>query len=274
MEPRKESNDEFELDKMLRSFDLSERSQIRSSLRQRLVQSARARRKTSQGVKRMNSKKWLFSLALPAVMLAVVIFGASTPSVKAMAQGLLRQVGQFLLVEDKQPAQGDYFYDEEGARRDAQKPTMPAPAFKSVSEMDLNKASERAGFKGLESNRIPEGFTLTNRVVNALPDGVGLFSEYKNESGSLLTVTQAKYQTGAKAQEFWVGGTRTSDVNVRGQQGVWIEGISIGIPSSRVGQTEMVKQNALLWEENGFTFLVTTDVLSMDGVIDAVNGVK
>lgn len=222
----------------------------------------------------MNTRKWLFSLALPAVMLAVVILGATTPSVKAGAQNLLRQVGQFLLVEDRQPVQGDYTYDEEGARRDAQKPTMPAPAFETVSEMDINKASELAGFKGLESNRIAEGFTLTNRLVNALPDGVGLYSEYKNESGDLLTVTQAKYQSGAKGQEFWVGGTRVSDVDVRGHQGVWIEGISMGIPSSQFGQTEIVKLNALLWEEDGFTFLVTTDVLSMDAVIDAANGLK
>jgi hypothetical protein len=274
MEPRKESNDDFELDSALRNFDLSERSQVRSSLRQRLVMSSRSRRTTYQGAKRMNTRKWLFSLAIPAIMLAVVILGATTPSVKARAQDLLRQVGQFLLVEDKQPAQGDYFYDEEGARRDAQKPTMPAPAFESVTEMDLNKASELAGFKGLESSRIAEGFTLTNRIVNALPDGVGLYSEYKNEAGGLLTVTQARYQTGAKGQEFWVGGTRVSDVNVRGQQGVWIEGISMGIPSSQAGQTEIVKLNALLWEEDGFTFLATTDVLSMEAVIDAANGLK
>jgi hypothetical protein len=114
-------------------------------------------------------RKWLFSLALPAIMLAVVILGATTPSVKARAQNLLRQVGQFLLVEDKQPV---------------------------------------------------------------------------------------------------------NDVNVRGHQGVWIEGISMGIPSSQVWQTEIVQLNALLWEEDGFTFLVTTDVLSMDAVIDAANGLK
>jgi hypothetical protein len=274
MEPRKESNDNFELDSALRNFDLSERSQVRSSLRQQLVQSARARRTKPQGAKRMSSKKWLFALALPAVMLAVVIFGAATPSVQAMAQGLLRQVGQFLLVEDKQPVPGEYFYDPEGARRDAMKPTMAPPAFKAVKELDLAKASERAKFKGLESNSIPEGFKLANRVVNALPDGVGLYSEYKNEAGSLLTVTQAKYQAGANAQEFWVGGTHVSDINVRGQQGVWIEGISIGIPSSQVGQTDFVKQNALLWEENGFIFLVTTDTLDRDVLIAVAENLK
>jgi hypothetical protein len=61
-------------------------------------------------------------------------------------------------------------------------------------------------------------------------------------------------------------------VNVRGHQGVWIEGISMGIPSSQVWQTEIVQLNALLWEEDGF--LVTTDVLSMDAVIDVANGLK
>jgi hypothetical protein len=228
IDPRIDPEEDIVFDKALKAFDLSQRSQVRSSLRQRLVTQAQARRTNQQGETRMHPRKLFYTLSLTVSVLVLLLFAAFSPPVKAMAQDLLRQVGQFVLVA-RQPVDSEVVYDPEQAERDAARPTAVAPAFEPITVMDLGEASQAAGFTGRAPANLPEGYTLEHRQVNALPNGIGLFSVYQNATGQRLTVLQAQYQPGTEAQEFWVGGTRVNDINVRGQNGVWIEDMTMAV---------------------------------------------
>ena len=216
------------------------------------------------------------TLALPLLILTMTVFLLS-PSARAFAQDLIRQVGGYLIMQGSA---------DEDTKTSWDSPACPPKSLpEACSSIDENtktpkdigiertkdsvvikttkdipvangpaEASSLAGFTILAPTYLPEGYTsMTGWFVTSQDNEVVVTTAYKDKTNNFLAINQLKFSEGAPQQTFH----RDSivDVMVRGQGGVWLPNADPAAPDGK---------NALLWEENGITYSIVSNALSLD----------
>lgn len=143
--------------------------------------------------------------------------------------------------------------DEESDRITVRLPTN--------EQLSIEEASAKVEFPVYQPGAVPEGYTLAARFTlptpnEVQPDVQGVHTIYALSGAEVSISTtfeliQHRFQPG-KENQMWMflsKDTSIQDITVRGQRGVWVEGKSESM-------------HALLWEENGFTFMLQSSILT------------
>lgn len=218
------------------------------------------------------------AFALIAVAAAVLFF---SPSTRAFAQSMIRQFGGYIFVEGTTPPdpvkikQKQAIADgrvrpspEQEATLRAEKMQMkdrpseagakPGDADSKLAGtilLDAAAASQQAGFSVLSPAYVPAGYVpgdeknVTGGWEIAHQNGsVSAMTRYQNLADkSFFVVEELKYEQG---QPRTVERPQIVDVTVRGQSGAWMP--------------DNGGKSTLAWEENGITFLVVGNHISLD----------
>lgn len=246
-------NDDF-----LHQFQKAPRSEFAASLYERI----------SDPMKSTSRTHSLRSAAL-AVSMVLLIAAAFllAPTTRAFAQDLLHQFGAFIFVQappEPKPLTGETSGQQAAGleKKDLvqdqaeQSPKKPGANENSTASyaQDATAASQLAGFPVLAPAYLPEGYGIESTsaawtVLHENSEVRASISYGNQDESSFLTVEELKHQPG---ESKTVESQQIVDVTVRGQSGVWV-------PDHQ--------KNLLVWEENGITYLVISNQLSLDEVL-------
>jgi hypothetical protein len=190
-----------------------------------------------------------------AVSLFIVLTMALflSPSVRAFGQSLLRQIGGFSFSQgapqridaSKLPASINIV--------DTSTSTRIELTSDSIAANDLASAADLAGFPVLTPSYLPLGYVPMEGGwrITSENNSTAVTSGYFDGMKNYFFVTQWKVGEGDTTKTF----TRQEivDVNVRGQNGVWLPNASTNSRSV-----------ALVWAENGITYTLISNALSLD----------
>ena len=208
-------------------------------------------------------------------MVAVIAVGLFfSPATRALADTIIRQFGAYIFVQGT--PQPDLVKIEMAGQQDAESPEQKATlqAYKQQLNEQMKKraqanndvtasfapdaaaASQLAGFTVLAPAYLPDGYTLGEvkhvsggwAVTQDDGDVAALISYTDQTTDSFFTIEELKVQPGKSRT---VERPEIKDVTVRGQSGVWMPGLDGG-------------KNALVWDENGITYSVVSNNLSLD----------
>ena len=96
--------------------------------------------------------------------------------------------------------------------------------------------------------------SMSSWIVTSQDNGVVVTKGYKDGTNNFLVINQLKAGEGVPPETFHRD--QIVDVTVRGQSGAWLPD-----PSSPNGK------NALVWEENGITYSLISNSLSLDEML-------
>jgi uncharacterized protein DUF4367 len=188
------------------------------------------------------------TLSLLAVLIAALLL---SPSVRAFAQGFIRQVGGYVFTQDgsidqntKTPKVISIERTQDSVSIHASKniPTANNPA----------EASQLAGFTVLAPTYLPHGYTsMSGWLITSEGNGTVVTNGY-NSGNTFFAINQSKYRAGAPQETYHRD--QIVDVTVRGQSGVWLPAPADG-------------KKALVWEENGINYSIISNSLSLDEML-------
>jgi hypothetical protein len=250
-------NDDF-----LHQFRKAPRAEFTAGLYKRISKPVKTRSQT-QSIRFM-------ALACTLIMLIGVAFFFS-PTVRALADSIIRQFGAFTFIQappEPKPIQNIASGQQSAASQEKKDPIGDqADQLKKQSQANENvtasyaqdaaTASQLTGFSVLAPAYLPDGYT--SKIENALggweilhENGeVRASSSFENQDVSgFLTIEQFQHLPG---QTKTVESQEITDVTVHGQSGVWI-------PDHQ--------KHLLVWEENGITYLVISNQLSLEEVLN------
>ena len=195
-------------------------------------------------------------LAFAVVLAMLVVTLAVSPPARAFARQLFRQIGVFTITE----------IDEARTEVDPtlQMPTTEPPTADVVETADSPEAaSELAGFSIYASLELPEGYTQTGGwSLMDQSSGKVVVSKYVDSEGHFLLFNQYRYGEGDSFEQTISPNEQVTDVTVRGQPGVWIEGRLMGDSPDTLVPTVW-----LMWEEDGINYTLFADVLSQEPML-------
>ncbi len=190
------------------------------------------------------------TLSILAVLTVTILI---SPSARAFAQGLLERVG-------------GYAFTLGVPQRDASRVPDPISIVRTsdsvaihitgnvLSANDPTEAGKLAGFAVLAPSYLPSAYTaMSDWFVTTEGNGTVVTNGYRDTTNNFLIVNQWKVGDGdlkTYAREQIV------DVAVRGRSGVWFPD-----PSAPNGK------EALVWEENGITYSLLSNSLSLDEML-------
>jgi hypothetical protein len=224
----------------------------------------------SKPMKTTSRIKPIRSAAMAVVLLLVI--GATlyfAPATRALADSIIHQFGAFLFVQAppepkplqnemaaKQPSDGQEKKDPLLDQAEQSKEQSKAGARATVGyARDASAASQLSGFTVLAPSYLPDGYQIESAseawTVLHESNEVRTSVSYGNQDeSSFLTIEQLKHQPGESKQ---VESLEITDVIVRGQPGIWV-------PDHQ--------KNLLVWEENGITYLVISNTLPLEEVLN------
>ncbi len=211
------------------------------------------------------------AFSLVVVIAAGLIF---SPATRALADDIIHQFGALIFVQatPEQKVQdtttGQQAVDnaekkdpsQDQAEQKEQQPSNDDAS--AAYAQDVATASELSGFSVLAPAYLPDGYVSTRdsasgawtilRGNGEIGNGeVRASISYADPTGEhFLTIEQISNQTG---QSKTVETQQIVDVTVHGQAGVWI--------------SDSPRRNMLVWEENGITYLVISNGLSLEDVL-------
>ncbi len=206
------------------------------------------------------------ALVLAAIAILTVTLLVSPPT-RAFAQSILRQFGGYIFVQAapkaervKQGSAGQPVNKsvQNSAIGPQLKATLQASGQLSKNEVqtkpsvltapDAAGASRLAGFSVLAPAHLPDGYAPAGPWSFTTQDnGKAVEMAYMDAGKHFLLLQQFQYQAGQPRQT--VDRSQIVDTTVRGQPGVWLPGGG---------------KNSLVWEENGITFTLSSNTLSLD----------
>ncbi len=139
----------------------------------------------------------------------------------------------------------------------------------------IEEASDVAGFQVLAPEYIPAGYRLVSRKVLTSEVGVFVFTTCATEGGEeRISINQVQYVPGYEA-EFPVSDALTMDVTVRGQPGLWVEGVKLGIRNDgNSGGSELFGINVLVWAEEDNLFSLRSNELTLKETLKIAESLK
>ena len=293
---------------MLIHNDMSEQSRIRKSLKQELLTRASTRRKAWFSKERgtyamkLRTKLFVFATTIAAMILGVV----AIPPARAFAQEILNRVGPLIIVSEsgaptnEAPADfnptpvpnsggqtqlipelnGPTPKPGEGSGQDVPSngPT-PMAADPNVQNMTIADAFARLNFKVLVPAYLPDDYYFSNdpNLVHVQGDRIDAHAVYTTDGDSYtsayLSIQQSTFQT-EDAREFVVGDAEVTQLTVRGQAAIFVEDALLMTVQDRSGNNVNLPVDYLMWEENGYFFVIDATELSKEQMIRIAESLK
>ena len=202
-----------------------------------------------------------FSLVALAVLVIAVSTVAFVPSMRTWAQGILTQFGPLIITDA--PTRLEVTINTPRVPTPIGQPTG-TPIAGPLPIITIEEASDVAGFQVLAPEYVPAGYRLGSREVFTSEVGVFVFTICVTEGGEeRISISQIQYVPGYEA-EFPVSDALTMDVTVRGQPGLWVEGVKLGIRNDgNSGGSELYGINVLIWEEEDNLFTLRSNELTL-----------
>ena len=260
-------NDDF-----LHTFHKAPRREFAANLYQKISKQKISKQRIS---KPMNTTSRIrsFRFATLAFSLVVLIAAAMifSPATRALADTIIHQFGAMIFVqaapEPKAPdaAAGQQAVDnaekkdpaQDQAQAEQSKAQGPSNDASAAYAQDVAAASELSGFTVLAPAYLPDGYVSTRD--SAAGEWTILYGNgdvrasisYQDPTGErFLTIEQISNQ---ERESKTVESPKIVDVTVRGQAGVWL-------PNGP-------RKNILVWDENGITYMMISDHLTLDEVL-------
>ena len=194
------------------------------------------------------------TLSLLAVLTAALIL---SPSVRAFAQGFIRQVGGYVF------AQGSIDQNSKTPKDISIERTQDSVSIRAskniLSAADPAEASKLAGFTILAPSYLPDSYTsMSGWLVSSEENGTVVTNGY-NSGNNFFAINQLKYRAGAPRETYHRD--QIVDVTVRGQSGVWLPAPADG-------------KKALVWEENSITYSIICNSLPLDEMLKVAESLK
>lgn len=276
--------------------DVRSKSQIESSLRKRLLERANSEMQ-KRGIDRVEVRqnrtlrmRTSFAIVLSAFALFTVLT-LTIPPVRGFAQDLIRRVGNFMFVNGPTDAEQYVATMQSGTPTPTIDPNWvctDCPEPQIVGLLSVQEASAKAGFSVFATDYIPEGYTLSSRDVLQTAQSTTVDTSFRMEldpplhNGEQMSGIIALDQTLMKENaDPWIteyGENPIVDITVRGQDGVWLEQIPIYPFQNEQGEWEYARWNQLIWFENGFNFVLQTnmpsDLLPLDDLLKIAESLK
>jgi hypothetical protein len=258
----------------LAAADLSaDTGSLREDIRQRMMAQNTTRKGWSHttGDNPMKKNTVTRRLVFAGIALVLVLIASlALPPVRTFAEGILRRIGGITLSDNPTAIQ-----EMEGTPMPTLDPNAePLPTIAPPRQLSAEEAAALAGFPLYVPDMLPAGYELAFRDGTGQESGVASIttSYYEQpatrESGFLL-LTQAVYPADAEGPlgEWAVGDAPISDVTVRGLPGVFVDGAPIMGSVDPEGNVETQGLNILIWEEEGYTFSLTSNTLSLEELL-------
>jgi len=202
-------------------------------------------RPIENGVKQAGMRFVALTVSVFAVLALAVWL---SPTARAFAAGLIREVGGYVFtdanVDSSNRSPSQIWIDRTKNSISVEiRGNLPTAA-------DPVEAGRLAGFAILHPSYLPPGFTpMSDWIINSDTSGVTVFKGYHDAGIHFFGINELKANPGAPAVTFHRD--LIVDVNVRGASGVWLP-------------APLDEKNALVWEENGLTYSIISDFLSLD----------
>lgn len=163
---------------------------------------------------------------------------------------------------------------ENGSGYASNEPT-PVPPDPNVRILTAKEALDQFNFKMLTPTYIPEGFTLidmpNNNVVFVESGFIGSSMAYSTVDGADLQIDQSKSNLQHQIP-FYVGEVEVTQIKVRGKDAVFVKNAIMGIWADANGQA--IPVNYLMWEEDGYFFMMTASKLTQDELVKTAESLK
>lgn len=265
--------------------DVRSKSQIEDVLRNKLLQRASSEMEKAQTAKSgaalenilLNKSRRIrrsFAIGLPVLVLLIVSTLTISP-LRVFAQGILHQVGDFIFSDGPTSAEQYVATMQSGTPTPTQDPNwvcIECPEPQTVGLLTIDEANSKAGFSVYEAGYIPDGYTLASRDVLQTSQTTTVDTAYRMElvqplhdgeqMSAIIAIDQTLKNEDTQPWVMQIGESPIEDVTVRGQDGIWLEQIPIYPFQNEQNQWEYARWNQLYWSENGYNFVLQTNVPS------------
>jgi len=295
----------MEAARLLSQHDLSGESQIRKALRQELLVRISDRRKVwspkEKGTYTMKPRNKLLVLVETLVVILGVVISISP--VRAFAQELLRQVGPLIIVSQPEipleelpadfkptpvPDSGrpneplpestshtlNFGKNSNGQEAFSGQPT-PVPVDPRLQSITPQEALTRLNFRVLMPTYIPNGYALIvpPNFVQVQPDRIVSSMVYITDDDAYLSIAQSTFDEQGKVP-FSIGDAEATEITVRGQKAILVKDAMRMTVQDANGQNITLPVDYLMWEEDGFFFMMDATELTQEEMIKVAESLE
>ncbi len=218
-------------------------------------------------------RRFVPGIALLALILTLVF----SASVRAYAQEIFTQIGQWLISDE--PTYAEQFETQINLETPTVHSTAdPIPLeWQAPPLLTLAEATAEAGFPVFEMTALPENLQLVARFVT-LPDEENPFTRVTttyHSSTANLVLSQTSYLPDASLQTLPIGESPTQPITVQEASGLWIEALRLSTYVDENNQVAPQFANLLIWEKDGFEFwLQSTPGLPQADMLAIANAIE
>ena len=261
------------LTQQLQLADPAAQSQSMPALRQKFLQELSQPESNRQHPKAKHPAFSRLAWAALGVVLLLILASFALPSVRALAQELARQIGNFVVLNEPSDAEQYISTQTSGIPTPTRDPSFTCtdcPEPQVVGMLTPLEASMKAGFPVYAPAYIPDGFNLSTRDVLTSGQSITVDASYRIEydqpfepgqqTTGLIVINQSLLLDGAQEWRHPVGDTPIIDISVRGQPGIWLEQVPVYPYQNENGGWEMTRWNQILWSEAGYNFMLQTNL--------------
>lgn len=259
---------------VLAATDLSHRSQIRQSLRHRLIEQSHQKGQTT-----MLHRMWKPATALAAIALVAAL---ALPSVRAFAQSLLVEVGIFTITDEKHDTEPVGFDPTAPTATPIDPATFSQPRVEELgggmlhSNISVEEAQRLTGFDVVrEPAYVPAGYTFELRAVYLAGAWDEVNWKYMNRNSSSvfefdnLDIAQIRGEDGSTT--MGVGPQATVvETEVNGLAATFIADAFVDFSDSQNPGVERLA-NMLIWDDGDYTFKIMSFELGQSEMLAIAN---
>lgn len=265
----------LEVARELSAFSSVSLRHTQNNVKQNLLEKVRSKPQKAQMKPRFS---FVYSLG---ICLLLALFCLAIPPVRAFAQEMVQQIGNFFFVNQPSDAENYVATMQSGRPIPTPDPLLAGNTTSQVFEsalLSVADASTKAGFKVYSTDTIPKSYTLDTRDVLFTGQTITVDTSYRMELdpplhdglqyAAIIALEQTQTNENTDPWITGIGDTEVVGVTVRGVKGGWIEQIPIYPFQGENGEWDYARWNQLIWSENDFTFVLQTnlpaDMLSLE----------
>ncbi|MEA5077691.1 MAG: hypothetical protein VB013_03900 [Anaerolineaceae bacterium] len=260
--------------------DPSQKSQVKAKLKQTLLERQQLHLgsksiEVNQPAKLFVCSKLHWGLTAITILTVLFLLMTTVPEVKAFTDGFITRIGNLIFKEGPTDAQVYVATMQSGtptATFDPNKKCTSCPTPQVVGLLSVAEVSKQAGYTVLEAQYIPQGYQISGRDVLFTDKTITVDTSYRMELDpplhdgqqmtAILSITQTRFVDKNYDWESNTGEVPVVEVSVRDNPGVWLEQIPIYPFQNESGDWQYAYWNQLIWSENGFNFVVQTNLPS------------
>lgn len=219
-------------------------------------------------------RRLVLVVASIGLVLAVLL---AYPPARALAVGLLQQIGHLFITHD--PTYAEQFEQKLNTAPALESPSVTSEPiqWQPPARLSVSEASTQAGFQAVTLNDPPAGYQLVYRSVS-MADPLNPFASVTtvfSDGTANLTLSQTLYPPDAEPLLLPAGSAEVTEVQVQGVSGYWLEGLRLSTYVTDDNQVQERYANQLIWQKDDFDFtLQSTPGLPLDQMLALANSIE